>query len=55
MKEQITQWTQMVEKHRKEEWELQKVQLEASKADIKACMPAVMANQFKLLEAKQAQ
>ncbi|XP_014229248.1 1-phosphatidylinositol 4,5-bisphosphate phosphodiesterase-like [Trichogramma pretiosum] len=54
IKEQMTQWTQMVEKHRKEEWELQKVQLEASKEEIKACMPQVMENQFKLLEAKHA-
>ncbi|XP_008206467.2 1-phosphatidylinositol 4,5-bisphosphate phosphodiesterase isoform X1 [Nasonia vitripennis] len=52
--EQTTQWTQMMEKQRKEEWELQKVQLEASKEEIKACIPAVQANQVKLLEAKLA-
>lgn len=44
----------MMEKQRKEEWELQKVQLEASKEEIKACIPAVQANQVKLLEAKLA-
>lgn len=52
--EQTAQWTQMMEKHRKEEWELSKVQLEASKEEIKVCIPAVQANQFKLLEAKHA-
>lgn len=50
--EQTAQWTQMMEKQRKEEWELQKTQLEASREEIKACMPTVQAQQVKLLEAK---
>ena len=50
--EQTAQWTQMMEKQRKEAWELQKTQLEASKEEIKNCMPAVQAQQVKLLEAK---
>ncbi|KAJ8675594.1 hypothetical protein QAD02_011380 [Eretmocerus hayati] len=50
--EQTAQWTQMMEKHRKEEWELNRAQLEYAKEEIKACIPAVQAAQFKLLEAK---
>lgn len=55
IKEQTTQWTQMMERQRKEEWELSKTQLEGSKADIKACIPAVQAQQLKLLETRHAQ
>lgn len=45
----------MMERHRKEEWELSKTQLEGSKEDIKACIPAVQAAQIKMLEARHAQ
>jgi phosphatidylinositol phospholipase C beta len=50
--EQTTQWTQMMEKQRKEEWELQKTQLEGSREEIKNCIPTVQAQQVKLLEIK---
>ncbi|XP_014211046.1 1-phosphatidylinositol 4,5-bisphosphate phosphodiesterase-like [Copidosoma floridanum] len=52
VKEQMAQWTQMMEKQRKEEWDLNKAQLESCKQDVKECIPAVQANQVKLLEAK---
>lgn len=48
----MTQWTQMMEKQRKEEWDLNKAQLDSCRQDVKDCIPNVQAQQVKLLEAK---
>ncbi|XP_058806917.1 1-phosphatidylinositol 4,5-bisphosphate phosphodiesterase-like [Phymastichus coffea] len=50
--EQIAEWSAMLERHRKAEWELQKAHLSVAREDIKACIPAVQASQVKLLEVK---
>lgn len=41
-----------MERHRKAEWELQRAHHGLPRDDIKACIPAVQAQQVKMLEAK---
>ncbi|XP_017892907.1 1-phosphatidylinositol 4,5-bisphosphate phosphodiesterase-like [Ceratina calcarata] len=50
--EQTTQWSAMVEKQRKEEWEMLKAQAEAGKSEYKKLMELVQASQVKQLQAK---
>lgn len=50
--EQTTQWSQMVERQRKEEWELLRVQTEAAKDEFKKIIDVVQAGQMKQLQAK---
>jgi len=50
--EQTSQWTEMIEKHRKEEWELMKSHLQAQEAILKTLMEVCHQNQMKQLGAK---
>lgn len=50
--EQTKQWTEMMEKHRKEEWELMKAHLHAQEEILKKLMETSQQNQMKQLEAK---
>lgn len=52
VKEQTEQWSEMVERHRKEEWELVKQHLTDQKEILKGLMIAAQAVQKKQLEAK---
>ncbi|PSN37639.1 1-phosphatidylinositol 4 [Blattella germanica] len=52
VKEQTEQWSEMVERHRKEEWELIKQHLTDQKDILKGLMVAAQAVQKKQLEAK---
>lgn len=53
IQEQNTQWSEMVEKHKKEEWELMKTQIQDQQETLKKLMEQTQANQIKQLEAKQ--
>lgn len=50
--EQTTQWSAMVEKQRKEEWELLKIQTESAREEFKKLIEIVQANQVKQLQVK---
>lgn len=50
--EQTKQWTELMEKHRKEEWDMLKAHLQAQEDTLKKLMEGVHANQLKQLEAK---
>lgn len=50
--EQTSQWSEMVERHRKEEWETMKQQLTDQQDVLKRLMEVVQATQIKQLEAK---
>ncbi|CAG7818259.1 unnamed protein product [Allacma fusca] len=50
--EQTKQWTEMMERHRKEEWELMKSHLQAQEEILKKLMEVSQAIQMKQLEAK---
>ncbi|KAF7989040.1 hypothetical protein HCN44_007350 [Aphidius gifuensis] len=53
VKEQTTQWSELLAKHRKEEWDLHKTHIQAGKGDYKKVMEAVITNQMKQLQIKQ--
>lgn len=50
--EQTKQWTEMSEKHRREEWELMKGHLQAQEEILKKLMEVSQQNQMKQLDAK---
>lgn len=50
--EQTTQWSAMVERQRKEEWEMLKNQTEAGREEFKKLIEIVQASQVKQLQAK---
>ena len=50
--DQTTEWGQMMEKHRKEEWEFQKSLINESKEEVKRILPLAQADQVKLLQIK---
>lgn len=50
--DQTTQWSEMCEKHKKEEWELLKTQINDQQDTLKRLMEQCQANQMKQLEAK---
>lgn len=52
IQEQNAQWSEMVEKHKKEEWELVKQQIQDQQETLKKLMEQTQANQVKQLEAK---
>lgn len=52
IQEQNTQWSEMVERHKKEEWELMKSQIQDQQETLKKLMEQTQANQMKQLEAK---
>lgn len=51
--EQTAQWSAMMEKQRKEEWELLKNQTQNSRDELKRLIEVVQATQVKQLQAKQ--
>lgn len=50
--EQTAQWSAMMEKQRKEEWELLKNQTQSSRDELKRLIEVVQATQVKLMQAK---
>lgn len=50
--DQTTQWTEMIERHKKEEWDMLKTQLEDQKEVLKKLLEQTQAAQIKQLEAK---
>lgn len=50
--EQTTQWSSMMERQRKEEWELLKNQTESCREEFKKLIEVVQASQMKQLQAK---
>lgn len=50
--EQTAQWSAMVEKHRKEEWEMLKTHTEVGRDEFKKLIEVVQASQVKQLQAK---
>ncbi len=50
--EQMMQWSEMIDRHRKEEWELLKNQLNEQRETLDKVMEIVQASQLKQLEAK---
>lgn len=50
--EQALQWSEMVERHRKQEWETLKQQLNDQQEILKKLMETMQAQQIKQLEAK---
>lgn len=50
--EQTTQWSSMVERQRKEEWEMLKSHTEAGREEFKKLIEIVQASQVKQLQAK---
>lgn len=50
--DQTAQWSELIEKHKKEEWELLKVQLNDQQEIIKKLMEQTQASQMKQMEAK---
>lgn len=50
--EQTAQWSEMMEKQRKEEWELLKNQIQASRDELKKLIEVVQATQVKQMQAK---
>lgn len=55
IQEQNAQWSEMVEKHKKEEWELVKQQIQDQQETLKKLMEQCQANQVKQLESKHAE
>lgn len=53
VKEQIQQWSAMMEKQRKEEWEMHKTHILAGKDEFRKIMEIVQAAQVKQLQIKQ--
>ncbi|XP_068219882.1 1-phosphatidylinositol 4,5-bisphosphate phosphodiesterase isoform X2 [Palaemon carinicauda] len=53
--DQMAQWSEMMEKHRKEEWELLKEHLKSQEDILKKLMEEEQANQIKKLEGKHEQ
>lgn len=51
--DQTAQWSELIERHKKEEWELLKVQLNDQQEIIKKLMEQTQSSQMKQLEAKQ--
>lgn len=51
--EQSHQWTEMLNRHKKEEWDILKQQVEENKETMKKLMESVQANQMKQLDEKQ--
>uniref|UniRef100_A0A336LNY5 Phosphoinositide phospholipase C n=1 Tax=Culicoides sonorensis TaxID=179676 RepID=A0A336LNY5_CULSO len=52
IREQNNQWTEMIERHKKEEWEILKTQLTDQQDTLKKLMESTQLNQMKQLEAK---
>lgn len=50
--EQMTQWSEMIDRHRKEDWGLLKSQLEEQRGTMNAVIEIAQAAQVKQLEAK---
>lgn len=50
--EQTAQWSSMMEKQRKEEWELLKNQTQSSRDELKRLIEVVQATQVKQMQAK---
>lgn len=50
--EQMMQWSEMIDRHRKEEWDLMKAQLEEQREAMNKVIEIVQATQMKQLEAK---
>lgn len=50
--DQTAQWSELIERHKKEEWELLKVQLNDQQEIIKKLMEQTQASQMKQMEAK---
>jgi phosphatidylinositol phospholipase C beta len=50
--EQTKQWTDLLEKHRREEWEMMKSHLQAQEDILRKLMEVSHANQLKQLDAK---
>ena len=50
--EQTAEWSAMVEKHRKAEWELHKQQVDAGREEMKKLIEIVKVNQEKQLQVK---
>lgn len=51
--EQTAQWSSMMEKQRKEEWELLKNQTQSCRDELKRLIEVVQATQVKQMQAKQ--
>lgn len=52
IQEQNAQWSEMVERHKKEEWEMLKVQISDQQETLRKLMETTQASQMKQLEAK---
>lgn len=52
--EQTKQWTEMIAKHKKEEWDLLRQHVQDSQEAMKALMLTVQATQIKQLEERHA-
>jgi phosphatidylinositol phospholipase C beta len=52
VQEQMAQWSEMVERHRKEEWEALKQQVTDNQELLRKLMERVQGEQMKTLEAK---
>lgn len=50
--DQVTQWSEMTERHRREEWELMKAHVQEQKETLDKVIELVQADQLKQLEAK---
>lgn len=50
--EQMAQWSEMMERHRKEEWGVLKTQVEEQKEHLQKIIEQVQATQMKQLEGK---
>ena len=50
--EQTSEWSTMIEKHKKAEWELHKQQVDASREEMKKLIEIVQVNQNKQLQIK---
>ncbi|XP_063983769.1 1-phosphatidylinositol 4,5-bisphosphate phosphodiesterase-like [Diachasmimorpha longicaudata] len=53
VKEQTQQWSELMGKHRKEEWEMHKAHINTGKDDFKKAMEVVQVSQMKQLQIKQ--
>ena len=52
VQEQTVQWSELVERHRKEEWALLKQQVQEQQETLDKLMETIQANQLKQLESK---
>lgn len=52
VKEQTAQWSEMLERHRREEWEFMKQQLQDQQEILKKLMEVSQQQQMKQIEAK---